>query len=373
MTRGTQSRRGAIAACVLAAALVAACTDTVTGPATQARSSHRPYITVPQYCLTPAMSEPTDYDRYMYPQDVEVQECISINPPPLIPVEDRPVFYDGASVEATIEARNDASIESLVLSEQGQGYQSLRAYLDANEWTESTAAAGGDGEYPTGSEGVAQANDGVTRDDFEFGDGVLSLLNNRGEIQVGDTVYKLTRDNAYAVHQRDLALLRSLVPTLSSPAPAPDYRIVVQPVETATDDSIPLALTRMPGTETSFSLGSHTNHCTWQDGSRRMKGKSYITNALFYSEAGVRTDWERKKLFWWSNTWQAGTLEYAYTTASLRRGNTYIYPTSGSGFLTGTASVHKVITSGWFKQIRGTIYGTHTSSIGQCYTQVGTN
>ncbi|HET6230656.1 MAG TPA: hypothetical protein VFE05_11355 [Longimicrobiaceae bacterium] len=374
MIRHPQTRLSTIAACALAAALGTACSDTVTGPAARPRSSYVTGIAVQQRCLSPATSDPTFYDGYLYPQDVQYLECLPIDPPPLIPIGDRPVFYDGASVEATVETRNDAPIETLVQYEQGQGYQSLRAYLDSNEWTEATAAAGGDGEAATGSEGIAQANDGVTRDDFDFGDGILSLLNNRGEIQVGDTVYKLTRDNAYAVHVRDLALLRELVPTLSSPAPAPDYRIVAQPVETtATGDSLQPALARTAGVETGFSLGFTTDHCTWQNGSRRMKGKSYITSAFFYSEAGVRTDWERKKLFWWSNTWQSGTLEYAYSTASLRLGNNYIFPTSGSGFQTGTSSVHKVIKSGWFKQIRGTINGTHTSSIGQCYTRVTRN
>jgi hypothetical protein len=351
-----------------------ACADSATAPEEVLRP--HVYITDPyntQLCRTvePAPYTPDYYDPYGYPQ--QPVNCIQYQPPVYPVVVDRPLYSDVQSVGAVVDTRNEASIETLVWYEQQQGYQSLRAYLDPNEWTESSAAANGDTQNATGSEGTAQANDGVTRADFAVGDGILSLLNNRGELQVGDSVYKLTRDNAYAVHVNDLALLRQLVPTLSSPAPGYDPRIVSQPVETTSTpvvDEPATSVTAAPGGP-SRSLGFVTDNCTWRVGDRRMHGKSYITNALFYSEAGVKTEWERKKWFWWSNTWQAGTLEYAYTTGSLRKGQSdYVTPTSGSGFATGTSGITKVIATAWFRQIRGTINGTHTSSVGQCYTRV---
>lgn len=334
---------------------------------TRVPETGRPDISGDPICTLPDPNAPLDplYDL-----------CFDPSPGHLAP--DRAAFANGDELMTQVDGRADLSITELYWLEQEQGYQSLRAYLDPNEWTQASAEAGAasGSEDATGNEGVAYANDGVTRSDFPVGDGILSLLNARGEIQVGDSVYKLTRDNAYAVHVNDLALLREKVPTLSSPAPAePDSRIIVQAVETTDSpvDEEPASL-RSTDSGMASSLGVHTSNCHWQSGRYRMHGKSYITNALFYSEAGVRTEWERRKLFvFWSNTWQAGTLEYAYSTANLRLGTQYVFPTSGNGYQTGTSEVHKVITSGWFKQIRGTIYGTHTSSLGQCYTNVGTN
>jgi hypothetical protein len=333
----------------------------------------RPQMTEPVYGICPE-NDPVipAYDEWQ-----PVYDC-PVDVPPNPPVPDRAVIAGGDDFMTQVDGRADLSIAELYFLEQEQGYQSLRAYLDPNEWTQASAEAGAasESEDATGNEGVAYVNDGVTRNDFPVGDGILSLLNARGEIQVGDSVYKLTRDNAYVVHVNDLAVLREKVPTLSSPAPAePDPRIVVQPVETTDTPSEeePAAL-RSAAPGLASSLGVHTSNCYWRVGNYRMHGKSYITNALFYSEAGVRTEWERRKLFvFWSNTWQAAPLEAAFSTAGLRLGNNYVYPTSGSGFAPDGPEAHKLITSGWFKQIRGTIYGTHTSSVGQCYTNVGTN
>ena len=319
-------------------------------------------------CEPPEPNAPLDPLYYL---------CFDPSPGHLVP--DRTAFADGDEFMTQVDGRANLSIAELYSLEQAQDYQSLRAYLDPNEWTQESAEAGAGSEDATGNEGVAYVNDGVTRSDFPLGDGILSLLNARGEIQVGDTVYKLTRDNAYAVHVFDLAVLQEKVPTLSSPAPAePDPRIVVQPVET-TDRPIeeaPASL-RSAASGLASSLGVHTNNCHWQSGNYRMHGKSYITNALFYSEAGVRTEWERRKSFLffstWSNSWQAAPLEAAFSTANLRLGSNYVYPPSGIGSAPYGPEAHKLITSGWFKQIRGTIYGTHTSSLGQCYTNVGTN
>src|SRR3712207_8948765 len=42
------------------------------------------------------------------------------------------------------------------------------------------------------------------------------------------------------------------------------------------------------------------------------------------------TDWEKKTLFWWSNSNAPGTLSVGYTQWNLRKGSTYITPNSGS-------------------------------------------
>jgi hypothetical protein len=318
------------------------------------------------------ISEP---DPYWYPYGGVGPEQCEVYEPPIEPVlDDRAVYSDEYTVAAAVDNRNQADIETLVAFEQQQGYQSLRAYLGSNEWTEQSAVAEGDSEAPTGSEGIAYANDGVVREDFAVADGILSVLNVRGEIQIGDSVYKLTRDNAYAVHVSNLAVLRQAVPTLSSPAPAYDPRIVQAPVETTvtSEPEEEVAYSRAGLGGPSLSIGFVTDNCRWQSGNRRMHGKSYITNALFYSEAGVKTDWERKKLLWWSNTWQSEPISATWTSYNLRRGQngTVITPPSGGDSRPNGSHAKDVIATAWFKRILGTINGTHTSSLGQCYTRV---
>ncbi|HEX8903499.1 MAG TPA: hypothetical protein VF771_01515 [Longimicrobiaceae bacterium] len=291
----------------------------------------------------------------------------------LAPDGDRALYKSGDELTSEADRRAEMPTAELVKLEETQGYQSLRDYLDGKEWSLEAAQAGEGSEEPTGNEAEALKNDGVTRSDFNVADGILSLLNTRGEIQVGDSVYKLTRDYAYAVQVNDLPLLREKVPTLSSPAPTDgDPRIVVEPVETTEmPGGEKPAANRSPGAR--FSLGSVSSSCYITNGNR-MHGKSYITNAWFYSEAGIRTSWERKKYFlfvpYWSETATSGTLGYYYSLSGLTIGGSSVYPTSGSGSASGVSSVGRTIISGWFRSIRGTIYGTHWSPLGTCYTAV---
>ena len=361
-----RSKPIAFAASAVLLASLFGCADSTL---TKEPQTSRPYMTEPVYGLCPQREpELPAYNEPLPPYDF--LDCPVVVPPN--PLPDRVAFADGDAFMTQVDSRADLSTAELFMLEQSQGYQSLRAYLDPNEWTQENAEAGAGSEDATGNEGVAYANDGVTRNDFPVGDGILSLLNARGEIQVGDSVYKLTRDNAYAVHVTDLAVLREKVPTLSSPAPADgDPRIVTQPVETTdtpvADEPVESSLL-VAG---AASIAVKTSNCTWRSGNYRMHGKSYITNALFYSEAGVKTEWERRKLLvLWFNTWQAGTLGYSYVTGNLQQGSNSIFPTSGSEYATGTSSVHKTIAARWFTSIHGTIEGTHTSPLGYCFTRV---
>ncbi|MDB4952138.1 MAG: hypothetical protein JWM27_4787 [Gemmatimonadetes bacterium] len=355
----------------LLAGALAGCADNTLAPDASVR---RPVVMEPidkRYCLVDDTNTLDPSERFAVP-------CIDHAPLLLMP--ERSAFTDAAGLDAAVDARVDATPDDLAAAEARQGFRSLRAYLDNGESTEAGAAAGTSTEEPTSSEAVAAEKDGVTRDDFALSDGILSLLNDRGEIQVGDSVYKLTRDNVFAVHVSDLELLREKVPTLSSPVPADgDARIASQPVVTTTTEdpeSGPLLSRAAAPAGPSFEIiGIHTNNCYAIDGNYRMHGKAYITNAFFYSEAGVKTEWERrKKIFgWtigWSNTWQAGTLDVGYYSTNLRKGRNYVYPTSGYTYGTGTSGVHIVITHGGFTTIRGTITGTHSSSIGYCESRV---
>lgn len=294
-------------------------------------------------------------------------------------------FQSTDDLRAYLAPLADASREELIANEQRNGFESLRAYLDPNEDTEETARAGAGSEDPTGNEGRAWEKDGVTREDFPVGDAFLSVLNNRGEIQVAGRVYKVTRDNVYDVAPADVALLTEEVPTLSSPAPADgNTRIAVHPVETTLprESGAVAASQSQPGGPLFHHVPGVSGNCYVTSGDNRMHGKSYISNFFFYGEAGVTTEWERRKkfLWWttWSNTWQSGTLTHGFN-GDLYEG-TWLGPWGGVGpgngnqSQTGTARIHRTLTwvVGIGMRIRGTIHTQHhvsNSSInGSCNT-----
>lgn len=299
-------------------------------------------------------------------------ECGLLPPPPRI--RERSSFADESAFGNHVGGLIGLSKSELKLSEQQKSYQTLRAYLDSNEDTEASAlAASGDG--PTGNEATALQNDGVTRADFPVGDALLSVLNQRGEVQIGGTIFKVTRDNVYQVAAADIALLNQKVPTLSSPAPTDgDPRIVVHPVETTAVAYDAPAANRIPapGAASFDHVPGVGPHCYVYAGSNRMHGESYISNYLFYSEAGVATEWQRRKSFlWWSywgNTWQNGSLGVNYDGQLLSGLFTvplvYVGPGTGSRTGVSTDRVHKVLTwkAGFGTQIRGKIHARHTFS-----------
>ncbi len=84
----------------------------------------------------------------------------------------------------------DLPKSDLEFREQQNGYPTLRAYLDSNEETEAKALAAGGSDGPTGNEATALQNDGVTRADFPVGDALLSVLNQRGEVRIGGSIFK---------------------------------------------------------------------------------------------------------------------------------------------------------------------------------------
>ncbi|HSU13315.1 MAG TPA: hypothetical protein VLK66_04400 [Longimicrobium sp.] len=293
-----------------------------------------------------------------------------------LPAE-RIVFSSGADLESYLSTLYDASEVQLRAAEQQRGPAlSLRGYLDNGESTEAGALAWAYTDGPTGNEAIALQNDGVFREDFEVSDAFLSILNEKGEVQVGDSIYKVTRDNAYVVAPENLALLSQLVPTLSSPAPAADPRIVVNPVETSVSDEEPLLVRTADGASDGSSIRILKDACVelFDGGTKRMKGTSYITNLGIYGEAGVRTQWERKKFFGWSNTWQDGMLAYDHSASLRRASGTPIWqsPRSGSNF--GATQISRILASGWFMSIHGWISTTHvvSNSFGyrECYTNV---
>jgi hypothetical protein len=231
------------------------------------------------------------------------------------------VFSGTSDLEQYLGTIMDAPLEGVIAAEQQNGFQSLRAYLDAGESTEGGANFWGETDDGTGGEITAMQVDGVTRDDFYFSDAFLSILNHKGEIAIGDTIYKVTRDNVYAVSLDNVALLDQKVPTLSSPAPADgDPRIVVHPVEiTGGEESVSYNRTAAFDAPGGPRYGVFDNRSTCEvyfGPDYRMRGMTFITTAVFFSEAVVKTVWERKKTWpWihWPNRYQSGTLSHTYT------------------------------------------------------------
>ena len=322
--------------------------------------------------------EPTDVEMCIDPATGEQYPCP--------PQAERLVFSGTDELESYLSTLDGASDDQLAAAEQQRGLtQSLRAYLDNGEGTEWGAREWSFTDGPTGNEATALENDGVVRADFPVSDVFLSLLNSDGEIQIGDTIYKVTRDNVYAVTPENLGVLNQAVPTLSSPAPAPDSRISVTPVETTagTTEEGPLTSVAVaPGGPSYHHISGAGKDCYVYLGDTRLHGRSDISNFVFYTEAYVVTEWQRKKKFlgitFWSNTWQSGTLSHKYDgQLSFRRRwfGSWSYVGPGLGSLPGPAVGARIYHrlqwgTGLGTRIRGTIHSEHfvsTNPIG-CLT-----
>lgn len=257
-------------------------------------------------------------------------------------VGERLAFRDMKHVEGYLKAISEADEAGLANTEAQVGaYRSLRAYLDPEEWTEASAKAA-EGDAASRNAAAALERDGVVRGDFPVGDPFLSILNSRGEVQIENTVFKITRDHVYEVRAGEEALF-GRVPTLSSPAPAEeDPRLIVRPVETTEvrDGAV------SSGTADRLAA-SMLGACTVNANSNyRMRGTTSFNNYFFYAEARVTTQWQRRQgwwiFTWWGNSWQSGTLAHEYW------GNLYFgvggialgqVPVSSGQSGTGTAQV----------------------------------
>jgi hypothetical protein len=347
-------------AVALIATFLAACDSTV-GPDLAGRRET-------QMCETNSYDEPVCY--------------------PIDPVlEARLVFSGMDEFEANLGPLQDASKEELIAVEQSRigQFESLRAYLDADEDTEEAAAANAGTDGPTGNEGRAWENDGVTREDFPVSDAFLSVLNNRGEVQIGGSVFKVTRDHVYEVAVDYASVLNEKVPTLSSPPPADgDPAIAVHAVESTLprESGEVLTSTAPEGGALFNHVAGVGGHCYVNGSDGRMHGKSYVSNFFFYAEAGVTTEWERKKkfLWWttWSNTWQSGTLAHGFN-GDLYVGTWFgpwspVGPGNGSQSQTGTSRIHRTLAwaVGIGMRVRGNVHAHHTvangSANGSCDT-----
>ena len=383
----THLRRRGLVLCTIFALIglfISACDSTTLTPE---RTVKADVVGVPVGCSTDPASCPIGPDCSLVsglgpmcaPLDLQCLDPATGEPYPCPLPAERIVFSSGAELESYLSTLYDASEDQLRAAEQQRGLAlSLRGYLDNGESTEAGALAWAYTDGPTGNEAIALQNDGVLREDFELSDAFLSILNEKGEVQVGDSIYKVTRDNAYVVAPENLALLSQMVPTLSSPAPATsDPRIVVYPVETVTSDEEPLTVRSADGdvfNGANVAVKRHFCIVEWISDKRRLHGVSYITGLFFYGEAGVRTEWERKRTFGWSNTSQDGMLLYDHSADLTRASGTPIWQSPAMGFNVGASKISKVLASGWFIKITGWIHTKHEvwNSYGHdlCYTEV---
>lgn len=298
----------------------------------------------------------------------------------------RLAFASSDEFQKYLEPLQNASREEIQAAEARNGFESLRAYLDPMEDTETAAKAGEGTQDPTGNEAQAMEKDGVSREDFPAADAFLSALNSRGEIEIGGRVFKVTRDYVYEVAPDYVAALDQQVPTLSTDASRTgDPGIIVHPVVTGESDAAEANAAPRGGPSFHHVPGVGGNCYVYGGSDFRMHGKSYISNFFFYAEAGVSTEWERRKkfLWWttWSNTWQGGTLSHTFTSATtfgMWNGPWFpIGPTSGFQGLTGASKVHNTVAwgVGTGVRIRGNIHARHTvansQANGSCNTGVG--
>jgi hypothetical protein len=150
-------------------------------------------------------------------------------------------------------------------------------------------------------------------------------------------------------------------------------------VETVVSDEEPPSLRTADGDAAASdgaNLFARKRTCSveWITAKRRLHGVSYITGLTFYGEAGVRTEWERKRTFGWSNTSQDGMLLYDHSAKLTRASGTLIWPSPALGMNVGASKISKVLASGWFIKITGWIHTKHEvwNSFGhdECYTEV---
>ncbi|HEX6371181.1 MAG TPA: hypothetical protein VF006_19840 [Longimicrobium sp.] len=331
-------------------------------------------------CDSTVAPDLTDVQAYTCKIDANTGECAGT---PTLGA-DRLVFGSPEELEVYLKPLQDAPREELEAAEARNGFQSLRAYLDSNEDTEEAAKASDGSEEPTGNEARALEQDGVTREDFPVSDAFLSVLNARGEVAVGGSVFKVTRDHVYEVSPDYAVTLDEKVPTLSSAPPADgDPRITVHKVEsTLRDDAHEVAASQGAGPVFNHQPGVGGDCYVYGGSSYRMHGKSYISNFFFYAEAGVSTEWERKKSFlwwsYWSNTWQSGTLSHSFTSSvvfGMWNGPWFpIGPASGSQSQTGTSKIHRTVAwgVGFGVRLRGELHTRHNVAngyvTGSCFT-----
>lgn len=285
-------------------------------------------------------------------------------------VGDRLAFRDMGHVEGYLKAISEADEAGLANTEAQVGaYRSLRAYLDPEEWTEASAKAA-EGDAASKNAAAALEKDGVVRGDFPVGDPFLSILNARGEVQIENTVFKVTRDHVYEVKAGEEALFGQ-VPTLSSPAPSEaDPRLIVHPVETTEVRDGAVSSERGDRLAASMLGACHA----YAGSNYRMRGTTSINNYFIYAEARVTTQWQRKQgwwiFSWWGNSWQSGTLAHEYW------GNLYYgvggslfgpYPVSSGQSGTGTAQVTTapLWVAGWGVYVTGSLNARHRVSNSQ--------
>lgn len=123
---------------------------------------------------------------------------------------------------------------------------------------------------------------------------LASVLNVDGEVQIGDDIFKFTRNYVYHVAAANVALLESV------PLRQPDHSASLELHDGNFRTHEIKRSTQIYGASESGKTMSSSASCEdhFVQNSRRIRGSSWITNYSMYASAGSQTDSERKAGIW---------------------------------------------------------------------------
>ncbi len=180
-----------------------------------------------------------------------------------------------------------------------------------------------------------------------------TALNPDGLIQIGEEIYKVTKDKVYKGSEQSHTLL--LEANLHD-----KHATTLAEIEVFEVQSDTIAL---------FQFG---NNCFDTDGDYRLKGRSWVSNWIIYSSAGAYSEFQQQKKFLWWRWWRlhnANSLSldsrYELTVSGL--------PVSGaySNTLSNEDKLHKV--HAWVAGIGPSVFINGTVSSSHKATHNGTS
>ncbi|MYC03488.1 MAG: hypothetical protein F4120_09600 [Rhodothermaceae bacterium] len=140
-----------------------------------------------------------------------------------------------------------------------------------------------------------------------------TVLNPDGEFQVGDVVYKITRNYVYQVSEENLDYLNPIF------LRNPEHVVLIQ--KTAYDPVVETFEIERANVDLG-KTSDRRDSCTSSFGGerRRIKGQAWISNWLVYISATTEIESQRKRWFrWWHNRIQSVSLDADYSITVTRQ------------------------------------------------------
>jgi len=146
-----------------------------------------------------------------------------------------------------------------------------------------------------------------------------TVLNPDGEFQVGDVVYKITRNYVYQVSEENLDYLSPIF------LRNPEHVVLTQ--KTVHDPVVETYEVERVNTELAKTSGRRDSCTSYFSDRRRIKGQAWLSNWGVYMSATTEIESQRKSWFrWWHNRIQSVSLDADYSvTESFRTAWGYEY------------------------------------------------